>query len=969
MELIGSLLIVYAGVLSINVGLSALLWARDRTPLNRSLLILWASEVLAFLAQGVAQGNTLAIVYGFSATFVGTLAAAFLLARLAGLTVPWRAHTAFFALSCLASAGAYALGGSFWMVALPVCVAVAMPQLHAALRALQTKVLTTTGRALAVTCLALSAHNVDFAFLRNRPEFAVFGFIIAILLAFALSTTAPAVVLERVAAERARVEELERFKSKFFANITHELKTPLTMVLAPIELLLDGEIGVITPQQRSTLLAMSRSGVKLLKLIGDLLDLSKLEESRLRLRVEEHDLVVYLRGLLEQTTPLAERKRLGLTFVANCEEARVFCDLDRLERVFVNLLSNAFKFTPMGGSVIVRVRDDGNAIVADVHDTGRGFAPRLSERLFERFYQVDDDTHSRGGAGIGLALARELVELHGGRIWADSVPGEGATFHVRLLKGREHFDQAVLDRRERRTDQQRGQRESDVGLSGWDVGFEDRHRFIDLDHATEKRVVQRDLDEHRRAHTVLVVEDTPDVVRVIHLALHQHFRIYSAPDGAKGFDLAVERRPTLIITDLGMPIVNGLELTRKLRADPRTRHTPIVMLTARTDLDDRVLGLDTGVNAYLTKPFAPRELLSTVRSLLSTQEHTAELLLSQQTTSLESIAGGLAHEIKNPLNYIKNAVASIQRDVQGSVEKLKAGKPLSDAEQAELGKVAGRLGRMADTAQSGVKRITGTVDLMLRYAREGYTRVHQPYDVYAAISDVLGVVVPATGSRARIETTLQDDGTIECVPDELNQIATNLIQNALEAVPAENGVVAIGGRVQRRRPRAHVPRQWSRHVARGAEPDLHGVFHHQGRRPRPRHGPHHHAALRRSARRSDQRAEPARRGDRVHRAFAPQTAARRARAGPLTRLAGAAPARGRCSSSVDFWRSSRRMVELWAFCPMATRIRWARQPILRAVNAHQGSALFRATAPLRSAPWGLLRRRCSWVRSPRRPAL
>lgn len=799
MSLIESLLIIYGGLLLINVALSALLWATQRTPLPRSLFYVWASQVAAFLAQGLAQANELAIVYTFSATFFANLAVAFLLARVVGLEVPWRTYSVVFGAGCGLSGVIYALGGPFWTFALPVCIAVALPLLRTAVETLRTrrKVLTTTGRAMAVTCLAFSAHNLDFAFLRNRPEFAVAGFTLAILFSFALGTTAPAVVLEREAQERARVEELDRFKSKFFASITHELKTPLTMILASLDLMIDGELGPVTALQRSTLQATSRSGVKLLKLIGDLLDLSKLEESRLRLRIEEHDLVAYLRDLLQQTEPLAERKAVSVKFVSSASRVPVWCDLDRVERVFINLLSNAFRFTPPQGSVTLEVRDEGAAVLVLVSDTGPGFPPALAERIFERFYQVDDDKRrARGGAGIGLALARELTELHGGSIWGESKPGSGASFSVRLLKGREHFDPAALERRTHTSDKVQGKRASDVGLAGWDLGFESRYRFIDIDQATEKRVVERDADEGQRLHTVLVVDDTPDVVRVVNLALRQHFRVFSAPDGLKGFALAVEHRPTLIITDLSMPEVDGLELTRRLREDARTRHIPIVMLTARGDLEDRVLGLETGVNAYLAKPFAPKELLSTVRSLLSTQEHTAELVLSQHSASLESIAGGLAHEIRNPLNYIKNAVLAIQSDVQAVLGRLEAGGAQPPETRAAIEKASQRMNRMFETAQSGVKRIGGTVDLMLRYGREGYTRSIEPHDVYAAISDVIEVVVPATASDAKVATALEGDGTIECEPQELHQALTNLIQNALEAVPPGKGLVEVTGKVE-----------------------------------------------------------------------------------------------------------------------------------------------------------------------------
>jgi signal transduction histidine kinase len=451
-----------------------------------------------------------------------------------------------------------------------------------------------------------------------------------------------------------RLQQLDRFKSEFFANITHELKTPLAMILAPLELMLDPEHGGTPEVQRSTLQAMFRSGIKLLKLIADLLDLSKLEESRLRLRVDEHDLVAYLSGLLAQIRPLAQRKAIDLHFDSNVESSVALCDLERMERVFINLLSNATKFTPVNGNIWLGVHDLEDRVRVTVKDDGVGFPAEMAGRVFERFFQVDmAGTRKHGGTGIGLALAKELVELHGGKIFAQSAPGLGATFTVELFKGPAHFPDNVIDRRSRTRDQPDGKREGDRGLHDWtaQLALREDFRLLEIDEATEQRVVDRDVDEQDRPHTILVVEDTPDIIRVIHLALHDHFRIFAAGDGKKGLELATRELPSLIITDLMMPEIDGLELTRRLRANLATRHIPIVMLTARADLDDRVAGLDTGVNAYLTKPFSPRELLSTVRSLLGTQDTTTDLLLSQKMDSLEVVAAALAHEINNPLNY------------------------------------------------------------------------------------------------------------------------------------------------------------------------------------------------------------------------------------------------------------------------------------------------------------------------------
>jgi signal transduction histidine kinase len=593
-----------------------------------------------------------------------------------------------------------------------------------------------------------------------------------------------------------RLKQLDHFKSQFFANITHELKTPLTMLLTPLELLLDDPSKPATVEtQRITLEAMCRSGVKLLRLIDDLLDLSKLEESRLRLRIDEHDLALYLRDLLDQVQPLAQRKGIVLHFDSAVERSAVWCDLERIERVFINLLSNATKFTQVGGNVWVKLEDFGQHLRIEVKDDGPGFPAGMSERVFERFFQIDAAAaRKHGGTGIGLALARELVELHGGRIWARSAAGQGATFTVELPKDRDHFPAAAIDRRSQSRDLPGGQREADRGLGEWTAQIAGREEFrlLEIDEATEQRVAPRDPDENQRAHSVLVVEDVPDVVRVIHSALRDHYRIIAAPDGHRGIELALREIPSLVITDLMMPTMDGLELTRRLRADERTRHIPIVMLTARADLDDRLAGLDTGVNAYLAKPFSPRELLCTVQSLFETQEATAEILLTQRLDSLEFVAGALAHEINNPLNYIKGSLDLIGSQLE-EIGALFEGDTPAVERARSVASISARMRKFLELGGSGIKRIEGTVALMRRYSREGYTRSLQPHDAFEAMRDVIRLVVPATGRQVAVETSFEGAGIVDCIPEELNQVLSNIVQNAVEAAPDGEGRVRVRG--------------------------------------------------------------------------------------------------------------------------------------------------------------------------------
>lgn len=604
--------------------------------------------------------------------------------------------------------------------------------------------------------------------------------------------------LERTTANLAhahsQLKALDAFKTRFFANITHELKTPLAMVLSPMELLLQGDLGATTEPQKATLRSMLKSGMKLLKLINDLLDLSRLEQARVKIAASEQDLIGYLRNLTRQAEVLAQRKGIQLDFEPQVETAMVFIDQERLERVFINLLSNALKFTPSGGHVWVRAGKGADHVWAKVVDNGPGFPSEEAERLFERFYQVDmEGTRQHGGAGIGLALARELTELHGGTISAQSAPGKGATFTITLRLGSDHFQPDQLVERPK---SDAFERQGDILTQMVELGAREDYRLLDLTEATERRVVERDLDENEKRWTVLVVDDTLDVIRVVHLAMRQDFKVLAAPDGLKGLELAKSERPSLIITDLMMPGIDGYEMVRRLRADAITAHIPIIMLTARGALDDRVNGLESGVNAFMVKPFSPRELLTVARSLLSDKEAQADLLLTQRMDSLESIAGGIAHEINNPINYIRNAVQRISLDVDDVMQLVlqAQSRPLTPAEIIKLQTAEQRTKRMMATANAGVQRITGTVEVLGRYSREGFTRAVRDHDLFQGLRDIAAVVVPAIGRAVDVQFDMQGDGTLRCVPDEIHQAFSNLIQNGVEACPAEGGVVTVVAR-------------------------------------------------------------------------------------------------------------------------------------------------------------------------------
>jgi len=575
-----------------------------------------------------------------------------------------------------------------------------------------------------------------------------------------------------------RLEQFDRFKSRFFANLTHELRNQLTLLMPSMELMLAGELGPLSDAQRSTLESMERSGASLGRLAGDLLDLSRLEDSQIRLSAAEHDLATYLAGLVADAQPLVKRRRLKLRFRCALETCPVFMDLRQMERVFVNLLSNAVKFTPAGGRITVSLaREDDWAHIA-FSDTGRGFPPEEAERIFERFYQAAADVAAAmGGAGIGLALAKELVELHAGSISARSEPGQGATFDVRLRLGSGHLSPAAL---------------SAVPAPR---GSDREDRLGGLDDLTVQLQDEATPAGDEGGVTVLVVDDAPEIHRLVRASLQNRFRVVCAQRGEEGWAKARKHQPDLVITDLRMPDIDGLALVDRLRADPALSHVPVVMLTACAELDDRIAGLEHGVSAYLSKPFSARELLTTVRAQLDLKETQADLLMMHRLDSLETITAGLAHELNNPLNYLQNAVAQIRTDLDALLA-LPEGAPGGEARRTQL---TGRVEKMCAVADRGVQRMGRVVELMRRYSRHGYAREVRAVRVRAAVDDVVGVILPATDRAVPVTVDVDPHHEVECVPEELGQALTNLVQNAIEALPlsaetGEAGAVHISAR-------------------------------------------------------------------------------------------------------------------------------------------------------------------------------
>jgi signal transduction histidine kinase/AraC-like DNA-binding protein len=418
----------------------------------------------------------------------------------------------------------------------------------------------------------------------------------------------------QLASQTEMLAKLHEARSRLFANLSHELRTPLTLVLGPLRSLHTGRYGPLSPGVRDQHSLMLRNGERLLGLINQILDLSSLQAGALSLKLRTADLVDFARTTLGAFSSYAERYDIGLRFHSRTPALICTFDPEQLEKVLLNLLSNAVKFTEQGGSVEMEVSGDRESAEIAVRDTGVGIAPDELPRVFDRFYQADSSSTRRyPGTGIGLALAKELVELHGGDIRAESTPGEGSTFTVRLpLSG--------------------------PALAGppADDGTRDGEPRVVAappppDRATAVPAPNED-DAHDDRTTVLVVDDNADVRAYIRSVLHGSYSVIEARDGDEGLEIARAALPDLIVADVMMPKVDGLALGRALKEDPMTDAIPLVLLTARASPDDHVAGLEHGADTYLVKPFHPEVLEACVANLLAQRRRLRERFRQGEAT-------------------------------------------------------------------------------------------------------------------------------------------------------------------------------------------------------------------------------------------------------------------------------------------------------------------------------------------------
>lgn len=430
------------------------------------------------------------------------------------------------------------------------------------------------------------------------------------------------------------LKKLDILKSQFFAGVSHEIRTPLTSIMAPVDSLFRGEVGSLTPPQESLIGQVRRNALRLLDLINQMLDFAKFDARKMKLHLRQVDIRKVVRDQVTLFREVCRRKGLTLEHAMRDEVPVVFLDFEKIERIISNLIRNAVKFTDKGGIVVeVSHEEDGSAavpgwIVVSVRDTGIGIAPEQRKEVFSRFQQIDGSTTRRyGGTGLGLSIVQESVEIQHGRVSLESAEGGGSVFTVHLPVNLDEIEpDSDIDRR------QEDRRQEDMGFGGQDRRFGPRRNedyekislsdiaFVEVGALSDSEVVPTDIPQRkpRTGIRVLYVEDNWDLRNYIGSMLRSFgHAVTMASDGVAGWKLVQEMLPDIVVSDVMMPGIDGFELVRLVKTTKSTQKVPILLITAKSDVEARIEGLEIGADDYLAKPVDIRVLDARISNIVA----------------------------------------------------------------------------------------------------------------------------------------------------------------------------------------------------------------------------------------------------------------------------------------------------------------------------------------------------------------
>ena len=450
------------------------------------------------------------------------------------------------------------------------------------------------------------------------------------------------------------VLELTHSRLVFFTNISHELRTPLTLIADPVEMLLE-DTG-IKGKSRELLKMVQRNALALQQLVSNILDFRKIQNGKMELKLYRFDIVKTLTMWVGDFQLTAERKQIRLHLDVDDLKGshEMIADQEKISRIVFNLLSNALKYTPAGGEIFVSLKDEGANLRLDVKDTGKGISQDEADKIFERFFQAKG---AASGTGIGLALVKSFVELHHGEARVESEPGKGSDFIVVIPREQEgdsqviHNDVDIVD--------------NSVNASaptGKNVVDESVLQYVD-DGDRSHGKVQQLVSENTNRPTVLVIDDNTDIRQYERTLLQDEYVVLEAADGKEGLAVALKEVPDLVICDVMMPVMDGLELTERLKTNTATSHIPVIMLTAKNLEEHRAEGYEHGADSYITKPFHSKVLLARIENLLRQRQLLKNLYQGTKEAEKEISEAHLENRDKQ---FLKQLQAIIQKNLSDS---------------------------------------------------------------------------------------------------------------------------------------------------------------------------------------------------------------------------------------------------------------------------------------------------------------
>lgn len=604
-----------------------------------------------------------------------------------------------------------------------------------------------------------------------------------------------------------KLVELDKLKGRFFANVSHEMRTPLTLLIAPLESLVKRFEGGADVNTSELLDTMRNNSMRLLKLINDLLDLVRVESGRMDVKSDPLRIEDFFKGLSSAIRQVAADKQIRVETYVDNTLGTLLTDRDKLEKILLNLLFNALKFTPSGGRIDLKAEKKDEEIHLTVSDTGVGIAENSLPFVFDRFWQADNSSRRKyQGVGIGLALVKELSEMMGGGVSVQSAEGKGATFTVRLPYKKADDKDLALPARDSQPAFSTAPNTA-VDSGEW---LSNLYRRAELFPAAASRPsakadkADKPVALTGRKPVALIADDEPDMLHFLKTELGRDYDLIEATDGVQALEKTELFLPEVVLLDMMMPEMDGLDVCRALRTREATAGIPIILLTARADEETKFDALQMGANDFLAKPFSATELQARIKNLVDShhyqrklskqnqalttaieqiKETETQLVQSEKLASLGRMSAGIIHEINNPLNFATTGLFALRN-------KTKNFSPEQHAEVDEI---------LSDV-EEGLKRVRNIVS-DLRVFTHPESGPPEPVDIAEAVTASLRFLASEWKGKVRIENKIVPGQVAQTNRNKLVHILVNLLQNSLDALDrkkfeGEEPTIFIEGRLE-----------------------------------------------------------------------------------------------------------------------------------------------------------------------------